>query len=185
MLPLDSGVPDRPEPNGGPVTQPGSGISGRRHEVEREFVANALYLGLVLYAGLAVVPSDNLPSDLEVVLLILATGLGLILAHYFAFHVASAAVSAEGRGPEGAAEEAWAQVAGGTAVSVVASLPFLFLDGEQAVDTTLFILSGLPAAAGFAIGRRRGHSVLRSALMAGLVFVVAVGVVTLKISVAH
>ena len=34
----------------------------RRHEVEREFIANALYLGIVLYVTLAVIPPDDLPS---------------------------------------------------------------------------------------------------------------------------
>ena len=33
---------------------------GHKAAVEREFLANALYLGIVLYAALAVVPSDDL-----------------------------------------------------------------------------------------------------------------------------
>ena len=41
------------------------GPTSRRHEVEREFIANALYLGIVLYAALAVVPPNHLPPDGE------------------------------------------------------------------------------------------------------------------------
>ena len=46
----------------------------RRHEVEREYIANALYLGIVLYVTLAVIPPDDLPSDRDLVLLIIGTG---------------------------------------------------------------------------------------------------------------
>ena len=69
----------------------------RRHEVEREFIANALYLGIVLYVTLAVIPPDDLPSDHDLVLLIIGTGAGLVLAHWFAFHVAASALSPKGR----------------------------------------------------------------------------------------
>jgi hypothetical protein len=162
------------------------GVTGeRRHAVEREFVANGLYLGIVLYAAMAVIPSDHLPSDVEFVLIILGTSLGLVLAHWFAFHIAASALSPEGRTRDHETEEAGAQVAGGVTVAVFGSIPFLIFDGETAVHVTQFLLGLLPALAGYAIGRRRDHSRLRSVALAVGVLAVASGITLLKILVAH
>jgi hypothetical protein len=161
------------------------GPTSRRHEVEREFIANALYLGIVLYTALAVIPADDLPPDGELVLLILGTGAGLVLAHWFAFHVAASALSPRGRTHESETEEAGAQVAGGVSVALLGCVPFAFFNGLTAVHVTQFLLGILPAAAGYAIGRRRDHSVLRSALVAVGVLVIATLITILKINVAH
>jgi hypothetical protein len=157
----------------------------RRHEVEREFIANALYLGIVLYVTLAVIPPDDLPSDRDLVLLIIGTGAGLVLAHWFAFHVAASALSPKGRTHESETEEAGAQVAGGVTVALMGALPFAFFDGETAVHVTQFLLGVLPALAGYAIGRRRGYSVLVSALVALGVLAIATLITILKVNVAH
>ena len=161
------------------------GPTSRRHEVEREFIANALYLGIVLYAALAVIPPDDLPSDRELVLLIIGTGAGLVIAHWFAFHVAASALSPEGRTHDSETEEAAAQVAGGVTVALIGALPFAFADGETAVHITQFVLGVLPALAGYAIGRRRGYSVLVSALVAIGVFAIATLITIFKVNVAH
>jgi hypothetical protein len=157
----------------------------RRHEVEREFIANALYLGIVLYAALAVIPAEDLPSDHDLVLLILGTGAGLVLAHWFAFHVAASALSPRGRTRDHETEEAAAQVAGGTTVAIVGALPFLIWNGETAVHVTQYILGFLPAVAGYAIGRQRGHSILVSTLVAAGVLVIATLITILKVNVGH
>ena len=157
----------------------------RRHEVEREYIANALYLGIVLYVTLAVIPPDDLPSDHDLVLLIIGTGAGLVLAHWFAFHVAASALSPKGRTHESETEEAAAQVAGGVTVALMGALPFAFVDGETAVHVTQFLLGVLPALAGYAIGRRRGYSVLASALVALGVLAIATLITILKVNVAH
>jgi hypothetical protein len=162
------------------------GVTGaRRHAVEREFVANGLYLGIVLYVALAVIPTDDLPSDTECVVLILGTGAGLILAHWFSFHVAASALSPEGRTRDHETEEAGAQVAGGVTVAVFGAIPFLFFDGELAVNVTQFLLGLLPALAGYAIGRRRGHSRLLSTAVAAGVLAIASVITLLKVLVAH
>ena len=161
------------------------GPTSRRHEVEREFIANALYLGIVLYAALAVIPPNHLPSDGEMVLFILGTGAGLVLAHWFAFHVAASAMSPRGRTHDSETEEAGAQVAGGVTVALIGCVPFIFFDGETAVHVTQFVLGVLPALAGYAIGRRRGHSVLQSALVALAVLAIATLITIFKVNVAH
>jgi len=172
--------PDEDQEQAAPTTR-----EGHKAAVEREFLANALYLGIVLYAALAVVPSEDLPSDHDLVLLILGTGVGLILAHWFAFHVAAAAVSPEGRRQDHESEEAGAQVAGGLTVAVLGALLFAFFDGERAVHVTQFLLGMLPAVAGYVIGRHRGHSRLLSGLVAAAVLVVASLITVLKISLIH
>ena len=157
----------------------------RRHEVEREYIANALYLGIVLYAALAVIPPDDLPSDHDLVLLILGTGAGLVAAHWFAFHVAASALSPRGRTRDHETEEAAAQVAGGVSVAMLGALPFAFFDGETAVEVTEYVLGILPALAGYAIGRQRGHSVLLSAVVAAGVLLIATLITILKVNVGH
>ena len=177
-------MPHEVEPAAG-VPEASLGPTSRRHEVEREFIANALYLGIVLYAALAVIPPDDLPSDRELVLLIIGTGAGLVIAHWFAFHVAASALSPEGRTHDSETEEAAAQVAGGVTVALIGALPFALADGETAVHVTQFVLGVLPALAGYSIGRRRGYSVVASALVAIGVFAIATLITIFKVNVAH
>lgn len=156
-----------------------------RQALRREFLASALYMALVLLAGLVVVPTGALPSDRAIAGTMLGTAVGLILAHWLAFRLASHMSDASGVSPGSAAQEAGAQVLGGLAVATVGAVPFLLLDGTAALRVSLFALSAMPAVVGLGIARSRGRSWLTSSLFALGVLALAIGVVLLKSALSH
>jgi hypothetical protein len=156
-----------------------------RRTLAREFLASALYLAIVVFTALIVIPESDLPSDRTLVLTIFGTSIGLILAHWFSFRLASVAVSAEESGFRHGSEEAAAQVTGGLVVAILASLPFIFADGETAYTIALFELALLPGVAGLAIGRVRGRSWVMSVGMATVAVVIACAVAAVKVVASH
>jgi VIT1/CCC1 family predicted Fe2+/Mn2+ transporter len=70
-------------------------------------------------------------------------------------------------------------------VALVASVPFLVLDGEDALSFTLVLLAALTALTGLAIARLRGRSWVESVTTAGIVFGIAVLVVVVKVTLGH
>jgi hypothetical protein len=151
----------------------------------REFFTAALYMALVLLAGLVALPVERLPSDRVVIATLVGTAIGLILAHWLAFRLAAHLTDESGVWAGAAAQEAGAQIAGGLAVAVIASAPFLVLDGADALHIALLTLAAMPAATGLAIARLRGRSWVSSSLAAGVVFAVAVAIVEVKAAVGH
>lgn len=151
----------------------------------REFFAAALYMALVLLAALVALPVERLPDDHALVLTLLGTAVGLVLAHWLAFRLAAHLTEEGGVWAGSAAQEAGAQIAGGVVVALVASAPFVVLDGAEALRIALLLLAAMPAATGMAIARLRGRSWLTTAIAAGLVFVVAVAIVEIKAAVGH
>lgn len=153
--------------------------------VAREFFAAALYMALVLLAALVAVPVERLPDDAALITTLAGTAIGLILAHWLAFRLAAHLTAEGGFGAATAAREAGAQIMGGLGVALIASLPFLVLDGDEALRVTLFLLAALPALTGLAIARLRGRSWVTSVITAGIVFGVAVLVVAVKVALGH
>jgi hypothetical protein len=153
--------------------------------VAREFFAAALYMALVLLAALVAVPVDRLPGDADLVATMAGTAIGLVLAHWLAFRLAAHLTAEGGFGAASAAREAGAQIMGGLAVALVASVPFLVLDGEDALSVTLVLLVALPAVTGLAIARLRGRSWVESVVTAGIVLGIAVLVVVVKVALGH
>jgi hypothetical protein len=151
----------------------------------REFLAAALYMALVLLAALVALPLEQLPDDDVLVLTLLGTAIGLVLAHWLAFRLAAHLTEQGGVWAGSAAQEAGAQIAGGVAVALVASAPFVVLDGAEALRVALLLLAAMPAATGMAIARLRGRSWLTTAIASGLVFVMAVAIVEIKAAVGH
>jgi hypothetical protein len=148
-------------------------------------VASGLYVALVLLTALLVAPKEVLPGDREIILLLLGTGVGLTAAHWLAFWLASHATATGGKWHAQDAEEAGAQVTGGLAVSLLASVPFVVADGSRALVATLLVLATMPAVAGLAIGRLSGRTWARSIMVALLAAVMAMGVVAFKVAVGH
>lgn len=151
----------------------------------REFFAAALYMALVLLAALVGFPVAKLPSDTVVVLTLVGTAFGLILAHWLAFRLAAHLTDEGGVWSASAPQEAGAQIAGGVGVALLAALPFLVLDGAEAVRVSLLLLAAMPSLTGLAIARLRGRSWLASGVAAGVVLAVAVAVVEVKAAVGH
>lgn len=153
-------------------------------QVAREFLAAALYMALVQWAALVAIPAEHIPDSATVVQLLLGTGIGLILAHWLAFRLASHL--AEGGLAAGAvAREAGAQVGGGLMVAVIASVPFLLLEPEAALRVSVVVLGALPALTGFAIARLRGRSLTASLVVGAVVLGIAMAVVVVKSAVGH
>jgi hypothetical protein len=166
-----------------PVGTPRGEAHGR--VLAREFFAAALYMALVLLAALVAFPVRQLPDDHVVVATLVGTALGLILAHWLAFRLAAHLTDEGGVWSGSAPQEAGAQIAGGVGVALLASLPFLVLDGAEALRVSLLLLAAMPALTGLAIARLRGRSWITSGIAAAVVFVLAVAVVEIKAAVGH
>jgi hypothetical protein len=151
----------------------------------REVLASALYLTLVLLAALVAVPADRLPSESRVVWIILGTAAGLLAAHWLAFRLVARLTTEQGGWSPSAAQEAGAQLTGGMAVAVLASVPFVLLDGDVALTVTLRVLAALPGLVGCLIARLRGRSWRFAVATGAVTLVLAAVVVVLKNVVTH
>jgi hypothetical protein len=156
-----------------------------RRVLARELLASAMYVALVLLAALVAVPHDRLPTDGDIVRLVLGTAVGLLLAHWLAFRLAARITAEDGGWSPTAAQEAGAQLTGGFAVALLASAPFVLLDGTAAVVVSMLILASLPALTGALIARLRGRSWAYAVSGAVVVMAVAVGVVAVKNALGH
>jgi hypothetical protein len=154
------------------VAADGGGAGGsirptsRRHEVEREFIANALYLGIVLYVTLAVIPPTTCPAIDDLVLLIIGTGAGLSsrtgsrsMSQPRHCRPRRTRTTARPRRPR-------AQVRGRRHRRADGCRAVCVRRRRDRRPRHPVPLGVLPALAGYAIGRRRGYSVLASALVA-------------------
>lgn len=159
--------------------------AAHRRSLVREGLTSALYVALVLLATLVVVPQERLPSDLHLVQLMLGAGIGLLVAHWFAFRLATRLTSEQGAWTRTDAEEAAVMLLGGLAPGVVAAVPFLLLDGRPALVTALLLLAAFPAIAGGLVARLQGRSWLVSVLSGATVLLLAAGVVVLKAALSH
>jgi hypothetical protein len=160
-------------------------VPTHRRLLAREALASALYLALVLLAGLVVLPVDALPADNVVVAGLVGTAVGLVLAHWFAFRLAAHLTAEGGRWSRSAAQEAAAQVAGAAAVAAVAALPFLVVSGRTAVLVSLALLATLPALTGALVARLRGAPTVGTVVTALVVLLLALAVVAAKAALGH
>lgn len=176
------GEPQRP--GGAPRQVPAAGEEHRR-VLAREFLASTLYLTLVLLAALVAVPVDRLPSDERLVWVVLGTSLGLLLAHWFAFRLATRITTEQGAWSPSAAREAGAQLSGGLCVALLAAAPFVLLDGSAALWTSLLLLAALPAVAGLLVARLGGRTWVFAVTTGVVTLVVALAVVVLKNFLGH
>jgi hypothetical protein len=156
----------------------------RGHDPAREFVACALYVDLVILAGLAVVPVTHLPAGPEVAAVILGSAAGLLAAHWLSFRLAVQATT-DGTWHAADREAFVAQLAGGLCVALAGAAPFLLLSEPVAVRAAVLLLAAPPAAAGLVIGRLRGRSWPISLGMALVALAAAVAVVVLKARAGH
>jgi hypothetical protein len=173
-----------------PVTDPplipgDDEASFHRRALAREFFASALYVALVLLAALVALPRDRLPTDHAVMATMFGTALGLILAHFVAFRFAAHFTAEAGRADTPLIQEAAAGVAGGLMVALIAAVPYVLFDGDDALLGALIVLATMPAIMGGAIARLRGHSRTRSLGAAGLALLAAMVVVYVKDFLGH
>ncbi len=177
-------MPTLPETE--PPHMPGEGeASVHRRALAREFFASALYVALVLLAALVALPRDRLPTDHAVMATLFGTALGLVLAHFVAFRFAAHFTAEAGRAEAPLIQEAASGLAGGLLVAIIAGIPYVVFDGDDALLGSLIALATLPAVMGGAIARLRGRSRAQSLAAAGLALVAAMAVVYVKDFLGH
>lgn len=136
----------------------------------------AFYVAVVLVAALAAIDDDHRLPTLGI---IWGTTIGLALAHIFAFRLAALVV---GGGRVGRHERnlMLAQVLGAAVVAVVATVPVVVFSSPSDVDAVRLVLAGFIGYFAFEIGRSSGATNVQSALLAGLVVVLAATVALVK-----
>ena len=160
------------------------GDSATRQVLVREALASGLYVAIVLVGAVVAVPTGSLPDDVEMAFLVLGSAVGLVLAHWFAFRLASHVAEA-GYRSKADIQEGAAQLAGGVAVAAVAAVPFLVLTGSTARTTSLVLLLAMPGIAGAAVLRQRGRSWPASVVAGLLESGFAVLIVQIKLMLGH
>lgn len=149
-------------------------------ELRREAATMALYVSVVLLAELAALPTEHKPQGWGIVALVWGTTIGLALAHWFAFTVASSAL-AGGRLRREDLEVGAAGVAGALVVALAATVPEVLLARDDSGDVLLFVPAAFLGIGGFVVARQGGRSV-RSALVWAFLFMVAgAAVATVKL----
>jgi hypothetical protein len=151
----------------------------RRIEIGLESSTMVLYVSVVLLAALVAIDTSAEISDTEILGLIWGTTLGLALAHYFAFRVASQLVRGS-RFHRRDAELALVQLGSAVAVAVVCTIPVVLMSRRSEYDVVRLELALLLGIAGYAAGRTGGASRPRSLATGAIVLVVGVAVALVK-----
>jgi hypothetical protein len=148
-------------------------------ELTLEASTMALYVSVVLLAALVALEDGVTTADREMLGLIWGTTIGLALAHYFAFRVASRLV----RGTtfhKRDGEIALAQLTGAAIVAALCTVPVVLLPDSSKNDYVRFELAILLGIAGYAAGRTGGATRVRSLVTGLIVLVLGVGVAFVK-----
>lgn len=148
-------------------------------ELRLEASTMALYVSVVLLAALVALEDGATTGDGEMLGLIWGTTIGLALAHYFAFRVASRLV----RGTtfhKRDGEIALAQLGGAAFVSALCTIPVLLFPDSSKNDFIRWELAVLLGITGYAAGRTGGASRLRSLATGAVVLVLGVAVAFVK-----
>jgi hypothetical protein len=149
------------------------------HDAEwrREAYTMAFYVAICLIAAL--VALDDGQHGVPTLAIVWGTTIGLALAHFFAFRLASRLVGSGRMGPR-ERSLGLAQLGGAAAVAILVSVPVLFVDASVELDVARLVLGGLIGLAAYAVGRFSGATRFRSTLFCGVVLVLGLGVASLK-----
>ena len=156
--------------------------AGRR-DARKEAVTMALYIAIVLLAEAIPLQAYSLDSA-EVIGTYWGSTIGLALAHVYAFTL-SARLFSHGHIGRGDWRSATAQLAAAAAVALVATLPFVFLEGEVAFNLSGSLLAILIGVTGFESARVGGAPIRRAIVIGIVALVVAVIVVAVKATLSH
>jgi hypothetical protein len=149
----------------------------------REGMTMALYLSLSLLAVLVAFEDPTHPEMSSSAQLVFLTAIGLMLAHLLAFRMSSRFV-ARGKRTGEYLGLVTAQVAGGTIVTLLATVPLLLLGPWPGLLVSELSLLVLISGVGYVTGRAAGYSRLRSVLYVAGVVALTVLVLWVK-SLAH
>jgi hypothetical protein len=156
--------------------------------VWREGLTMVLYLSVVLLATLAALAlahgdADDWFSDLssrELIEILWGTTIGLALAHWFAFDVATHGFGG-GRLRGQDFKEGMAQLGGAALVAVVTTVPVLVFSPEVEQQVLPFVLAGIIGVADYLVERVNGRTRLRSAAFGAVALLIAIIVATIKV----
>src|SRR5262245_21732101 len=119
-------------------------------DVRREAFTMALYVAVCLLAAMIAVP-DN-AEHTHAIGIVWGISLGLVLAHLFAFRVSSRLV-ASGRVHPVDVQLAAAQLVGGAAVALAATVPVILLPTSTEVIWVELVMAALICVAGYSVAR--------------------------------
>ena len=137
-------------------------VQPHRDELWREAFTMAFYVAICVLAALTAVVERDAEAHTSGLLLIWGTTIGLALAHWLAFRLASRLVTG-GAWRRHDVEIVGAQLAGAAVVALLASVPILLLPGDIRFAAARLILAVFVAAAAYAVGRASGAGVARAA----------------------
>jgi hypothetical protein len=163
----------------------------RRAELVRETSVMVLYLSVVLLATLGVLPGDyderTAGADHggpAIGVLVWGTTVGLALAHWFAFRLATAALG-DGTPSRHDVSLGVAQVLGAAFVAVVTTLAIVIAPPGAEVRAAIFVPAAFIGAAGFGVARASGRSIGSSVAVGVLVLVLGLAVAVVKAWLGH
>lgn len=155
----------------------------RMREWVHEAVTMALYVGLSLLAVLVALPPGTHLSETDLAVTVLMTAVALLLAHAVAFRLSSRLVN-KGLLDDAGRRLLAAQLVGGLATAVVASVP-VFLLGPDGIRVSEFLLLAFVAATGYRAARSVPASRTRALAYVGFLVLVVLAVLFVKSLVGH
>jgi hypothetical protein len=155
------------------------------HELElvREATTMALYVSLSLLAVILALPVHTEGGRVQAGFIVLATAVGLILAHHIAFRISTRLVNSGLMTPE-----SWmalkAQALGGLPVALLAALPVFLLGEDPGEVVAEIVLLAFVAFVGYRSARQSSSPARSLLYVAGMVGFVAV-VLLVKLIAGH
>ncbi len=154
-------------------------------EVARESVTMALYQSLSLLAVLLATPTPGGGEDnrVEVAVIVLLTGLGLLAAHHVAFRMSSRLVNS-GALSDDSLRLLRAQALGGLPIVVLAAVPPLAFGAQAGSLVSELLLLGIVGLVGYRAARQ-GTTRARALIYVAVILAFAAAVIALKLAVGH
>ena len=153
------------------------------HEEWREGVTMAIYINLSLLAVLLVIPENSDQTRIQLVVFILASTLGLLLAHQVAFRLSSKFVN-KGETHHNLSRLLLAQGAGAASAAALASVPVLIF-GESGIWVSESLLLAFVCLIGFLASRSGGASIMRAIGYVAFLIVIVTALIVFKTVANH
>ncbi|TMK67803.1 MAG: hypothetical protein E6G60_00255 [Actinobacteria bacterium] len=163
----------------------GSDDGTERARAWREAATMVLYVSIVLLAELAALPEGHNaegtrgPVGWALIAIFWGTTMGLVLAHWFAFHIATQGLSS-GRPRDQHRAELVAQLTGAGLVAVIASLAVLLLSPDGERQDVPFVLASIIGIVGYLVERANGRSRTASLVFAASTLAVGLAIAGVK-----
>ena len=157
-------------------------LSTAPERVRRDAGAMVLYVAVVLLAELASLPQGVI--GWELVAIVWGTAIGLVVAHAFAFQVATHGVSGGWlRGDDRI--EVLLELLGVAGVATIASVPVALLGGSAQLAGVSCAISATIGAVAYLVERLNDHSRAASLAFGSLALLAAILVAVLKTVLVH